>query len=296
VTTLAVHAFPDEAAPARALAEALGAPLSLVDLHAFPDGEVLPTVPGAAHTVLVYCSLDHPNEKLIPLLLAADAWRRAGAVRLVLVAPYLCYLRQDQVFAPGQPVSRDVIGALLGTRFDRLATVQAHLHRTPDLSAVFGDIRAESLSAIPLLAAAIGQGGPAPLIVGPDVESTALIDEAARLLKTDSLAFRKLRLGDREVQLEADDLERARGRRVVVLDDVCSSGATVMGVVKQLRRAGAARVELAVAHALFSPRTAWRLRWAGVSRIISTDSVAHPTNAVSLAPLLARALSDETLP
>jgi ribose-phosphate pyrophosphokinase len=296
VTPLAVHAFPDEAEPARALAKALGVPFGIVGLHVFPDRELLPTVPEPAETVIVYRSLHHPNEKLVALMLAADAWRRSGVKRLALVAPYLCYMRQDQAFFPGQPVSRDVVGDLLGRRFDRILTVQAHLHRTPDLAGVFGGVRAENLSAAPALVAALGSQSPPPLVVGPDVESSALAEETARLLGTDWMAFRKARRGDHEVELSADDIGRARGRAVLMVDDICSSGTTVVEVAERLAKVGAGRIVLAVAHALFDWRTAEWLRFAGVSHIVSTDSAPHWTNAAPLARVLADALSDEVRP
>jgi ribose-phosphate pyrophosphokinase len=291
VTDLAVHAFADEAQPAARLAEALGAPLALVDLHRFPDGEVMPTVSQTARTTVVYRSLDRPDEKLIALLLAADAWRRAGAERLILVAPYLCYLRQDAVFAPGQPLSRDVIGPLLGARFDRVLTVQAHLHRTADLSAVFGT-PTRNLSAVPVLAPLFAES-PGSLIVGPDAESAPWTGEWAGALGGEATTFAKVRHGDQAVTLTGVDRARVAGRRTILVDDVASSGATLAEATRHLLGAGAARVDIAVAHALFAPGAERALRDAGASRIVSTDSVAHPTNAAPLAAHLAQALKDE---
>jgi len=283
-------AFQDEAAPAGRLAEALEVELGIVDVHEFPDGETLPTVAGAERTTVIYRSLDRPNPKLMPLLLAADAARRAGAERLVLVCPYLCYLRQDAVFAPGQPVSRDVICSLLGRAFDRVVTVDAHLHRTKDLSAVMG-IRADDLSAAGPLADALA--GEAPVVVGPDRESAPWAQRIADRLGGELVVFDKERDGDRQVRLTAPDLSAVKDRRAVIVDDVASSGATILAATEQLKRAGAASVEVGVVHALFGPDVEARLKGAGVARVVSTDSVAHPTNAVPLAGLLADALGEE---
>lgn len=283
-------AFPDEAAPAGRLAEALGVELGVIDIHPFPDGETLPTVPGADRTTVIYRSLDRPDPKLMPLLLAADAARRAGAERLVLVCPYLCYLRQDAVFAPGQPVSRDVICGLLGRAFDRVVTVDAHLHRTRDLSAVMG-VRADDLSAAGPLADAL-RGEP-PVVIGPDSESAPWARRIADRLGAELLVFEKARGGDRQVRLTAPDLSKVKGRRAVIVDDVASSGATILAAAAELRRAGAASIDVGVVHVLFAPDVGERMKAAGVTRIVSTDSVAHPTNAASLAGLLADALKEE---
>lgn len=285
-----VQAFGGDEGPARRLAEALGLELGLIDLHEFPDGETLPTVPGAAPTVIVYRSLDRPNAKLVPLLQACDAWRRGGAARLVLVAPYLCYLRQDAVFAPGQPLSRDVILPLLGARFDRVVTVDPHLHRTDDLSAVMG-VAVTALTAGEVLAAALGDGDDA-VVIGPDSESEPWTRVVAAALGAPSLTLSKRRTGDREVAVSLPDPEMVRGRRAILVDDICSSGATLELAARHLRAAGAAAVDVAVTHALFDAAAEARLRVAGVRRILSTDSCPHPTNAAPLARLLASALRE----
>lgn len=282
-----VLAFADEAAPAGRLAEALGAPLHPIEVHEFPDGEVLPTVPAVSGRVLLYRSLDRPNGKLMPLLLAADAARRAGATPLELVCPYLCYLRQDAVFKPGEPVSRDVISGLLGRAFDRVVTVDAHLHRTRDLSEALG-IPAIDLSAAGVLAEAL-RGDDTPIVVGPDRESKPWARRLAERLGGACLTFEKSHAEDRSIRLTAPDLAGVRGRRTVIVDDVASSGSTLLGVALALKTASAATIEVAVVHALFGPEVEAELRAAGVTRIVSTDSVAHPTNAAPLAGLLAEA-------
>src|SRR3569833_196818 len=169
MTDLTVTAFDDLAAPAIRLADALCVPFLRLALHRFPDEEVMPIVPDAAGTVVLYCSLDRPNEKLVALMLAADAFRRRKIHRLVLVAPYLCYMRQAALFAPGQPLSRDGVGRLLASTFDRAVTVDAHLHRTRDLPEVFG-ATCRNLSGAEPIAEAL-RGPHKPLVVGPDAEA-----------------------------------------------------------------------------------------------------------------------------
>ena len=292
MTPIAIHAFDDQMVSARALAAALAIPAETVLLHRFPDGEIMPVTPAAASTVIAYGSLDRPNEKLIALLLAADAWRRTGVARLVLVAPYLCYMRQDAVFAPGEPLSRDVICGLLGAHFDRVLTVDAHLHRTTDLAAAFGGIRAEDISAAAPLADALA-GPVRPIIVGPDAESEPWVRRIAGRLGSDVLLFRKTRRGDAQISLDAPDLGPVCDRSALLVDDICSSGATLVRAAELLRQAGAKSIDVGVVHALFGDETEARLRAAGVGRIVSTSSVPHPTNHASLTGILAGALRDE---
>jgi ribose-phosphate pyrophosphokinase len=289
--SLAVAGFPDETGPAGRLAAALGAPLAPVTPHRFPDGESLPRVatPGAQITV-AYRSLDRPDAKLIELLLAADAWRRAGARRLILVAPYFCYLRQDALFRAGEPLSRDVIAPLIGARFDGVVTVQAHLHRTPDLAATLGT-PAVNLWAVEPLAAALPAYPAPPLVIGPDAESAPWAGAWARRLGGGFVSLVKTRRGDADVALApiAADLT---GRAVVIVDDVASSGRTAEAAVALARDGGAASIDVAVAHVLLDDDATARLYRAGARRVISTDSVSHPTNAAALAPILAAAVQE----
>lgn len=295
MTGTEVHGFADEAAETGRLAKALGVAAGEIGLHRFPDGESLPTVPQGARRVILYRSLHHSDDRLVPLLLAADAYRRAGVERLVLVAPYLCYLRQDAVFKPGQPLSRDVIGRLLGEAFDRVVTVQAHLHRTPDLGAALGTA-ADNLSVAADLAALFAHGPERPLVVGPDVESRPWVEAAADRLGADWTTFDKVRHGDEDVRLTLGAAVDVKDRSVLLMDDVCSTGGTLAGAIALLVQAGATSVDVAVAHALFGPDVEARLRTAGARRIVSSYSVPHPTNALPLSGVLAAALRNEVSP
>jgi ribose-phosphate pyrophosphokinase len=289
--SLAVACFPDEAAPAGRLAAALGAPLTPVTPHCFPDGETMPRVGApAAEVTVVYRSLDRPNEKLVDLMLAADAWRRAGARTLLLVAPYFCYLRQDAVFEPGEPLSRDVIAPLIGARFDGLVTVQAHLHRTWDLTQTLGT-PACNLWPVEPLACALPRYDARPLVIGPDAESAPWIRAWARRLRGDAVSLTKTRTGDRDVVVAEPPAALVQGRPVVLIDDIASSGETLARAAEAAGRAGAASIDVAVAHALMTPEATARVRQAGARTIVSTDSIAHPTNGAPLAAILAEAVS-----
>jgi ribose-phosphate pyrophosphokinase len=292
----AVHGFEGSEVKGRALAEALGIPFGLVATHRFPDGELLVTVPERApEAVIVFLSLDRPNEKLIELTLAAEAWRRQGVRRLVLAAPYLAYMRQDRAFAPGQAISQRAIGRALAGLFDRIVTVDAHLHRTHSLAEVFGPVWADDLTA----AGPIGDWLEAHeeahdiLLLGPDEESRPLVEATARSCGAAWLTFEKTRKGDADVELQVPCPHQLAGRDIVLIDDIASSGATLAAAARAARRLGARRVRAVVVHALLDSEAAAELERAGIVELVSTDSVTHPTNAIPLAPLLAGTLTDE---
>jgi ribose-phosphate pyrophosphokinase len=286
-----LHTFADSARFGRGLATQLGAESpALVKVHRFPDGETLVRVaaPVARHAVLVR-SLFDPNAKLIETVLAADALRRAGAHIVTLVAPYLPYMRQDAVFRAGEPISQRVIGSLLRRAFDRVLTIEPHLHRTRHLADTFGR-GARALSAAPVLAEWVRQAEGDILVVGPDSESEPWVRAIGRAAHRPWVVGYKQRLADRSVRIRFPPLPAAT--RAVIVDDIASSGATLAAAARALRRAGVRTVDGIIVHAIFAPGALARIRAAGVRQIVSCDTVPHTTNGIAVAPLLARALTD----
>ncbi|MGE0813972.1 MAG: ribose-phosphate diphosphokinase [Vicinamibacterales bacterium] len=284
-------AFDDERAPARRLAAAAGLAVARAVVHRFPDGEVKLTLPARVpRRVVILRSLHQPNEKLVELLFAARTARELGARHVTLVAPYLAYMRQDRAFAPGEAVSQRHAGWFMDALFDRVVTVDPHLHRIASLGDVLPDAEAVALSAAPLIGRHLRRRAAGALLVGPDEESAQWVRSAAEAAGLDWTVARKARRGDRRVVVTLPDAP-IEGRRIVLVDDVISTGRTLADAARKLVAAGAARVDVAATHALFADDAAEALSAAGVGTVWTTDTVPHPTNAVRLAPLLARAIA-----
>lgn len=275
---------------ARAFADALGVPLAGIERHRFPDGEVrLRLPPSLPAAVALLRSLHPANDTLVELLIAAPAARALGARTVALACPYLAYMRQDIAFSPGEAVSQRHVAALLAGAADALVTVDPHLHRIASLDEIMPGVRTRAVSAAPLLGELATRHAPGALLLGPDEEARRWVAEAGRRHRLDHAVCRKRRLGDREVQIELPARDFA-GRAVVLVDDVASTGRTLVETAAACFAAGAASVDVAVTHALFVDDAIAALRAAGIRHVWSTDSVAHPTSAVSVAPLLAAAL------
>lgn len=284
--------FEDEAIPANALAQAAGLVACQIERHRFPDGELKLRLPAALpERVVLWRSLAQPNEKLVELMLAAHTARALGARHLTLVAPYLAYMRQDMAFQPGEVVSQRVVGQFLAGLVDAVLTVDPHLHRVHTLQEAVPVAQACVISGAPALADLIAQRCPGALLVGPDEESAQWIAQAAQRHGFDHAVCRKQRLGDRNVSIELPAIAWT-GRAIVLLDDVASSGHTLAQAARGLLAAGAASVDVAVTHALFAQDALQIIRDAGVREVWSTDCIAHPTNAVQMAPALAEALTE----
>lgn len=286
-------AFADERALAEKLARELGCELAFVAEHRFPDGELKLTLPSPLPaSVVLLRGLHQPNERLVQLLLAAKTARRLGAQRLALASPYLAYMRQDIEFQPGEAISQRIVAGFLGELFERVVTIDPHLHRIASLDEVMPGSRGIALTAAPLLGqwiAAQWAGTASPLLVGPDEEAEQWVRAAGAVTGLEGVVCRKTRRGDRDVVVELPDAA-LEGRHVVLIDDVASTGHTLVQAAQALRARGAAAIDAAVVHALFGDDALDRLAAAGIGRVWSTDAVPHATNVVSVAPLLARAL------
>ena len=283
--------FDDEREAAQRFAQAAGLPSATVDRHRFPDGELKLRLPASLpEQVFLYRSLHDPNEKLVELLFVAQTARQLGAVDLTLIAPYLAYMRQDIAFHEGEVVSQKIIGKFLASMFDSIITVDPHLHRVATLEEAAPVKRPVVLSGAPLLGAYIAERLPDAFLLGPDGESAQWIASAARVHGFDHAACEKVRHGDKDVVVQLPDVS-LKGRSVVILDDVASSGRTLAKATHAALEAGAASVDVAVTHALFADDALSVILASGVRNVWSTDCIAHSSNVVSIAALLAKAIT-----
>lgn len=283
--------FDDEQEKAARIAQAAGQQLARIHRHRFPDGEIkLRLPPTLPDHVVILRTLNDPNEKLVELLLTAQTARDLGARHLTLVAPYLGYMRQDVAFQPGEAVSQRIVGRFLAGLFDAMVTVDPHLHRVAALQQAVPVANAVVLSAAPLLADLIATQRPQALLLGPDEESAQWLALAATRHGFDYAVCRKVRRGDRAVEIALPDIP-VSGRQVVLLDDVVSTGHTLAQATRQLLAAGAASVDIAITHALFVG-DAWQMILnAGVREVWSTDCIKHASNAISMSAPIGEALT-----
>ena len=284
--------FPEYREPAQRLARAAGLDFAEVEVHHFPDGESRIRLPEQLPEQVFICrSLNQPNEKLVELILAASTARKLGATRIALVAPYLGYMRQDKAFRPGEAVSQQIIGELLATLFDALITVDPHLHRVHRLEDAVPVPIALALSATNAMSDYLGDKLENPLLVGPDEESEQWVSAIAQQNQLEFHVASKVRLGDRDVRVSLPDADY-RGRHIVLVDDVISTGRTIESAIIELKPYQPGSITVMATHALFAGDAMARLKSAGADNIWSSDSISHPTNQIGLAAVLAPAVTD----
>jgi len=287
----AIYALPGNATLAAAIETALGLPVVPVLVDHFPDGESRVRIGqrSAARTAIVVCSLDRPDEKILPLIFAAGALRELGAERVGLVAPYLAYMRQDRQFEDGDAVSAVHFARLLSQSLDWLVTAEPHLHRVTSLAAIYS-IPTSVVHVAPLIARWVRRNVPNGLVVGPDSESQQWARAVAEGAELPFVILDKTRLGSNEVKVSVPNLDRWRDRRPVLVDDVISTGHTMRETIRHLRSAGLAPPVCVAVHAVFAGDAYAELLAAGAERVVTTMTIRHESNAIDVSePIVAAA-------
>ncbi|WP_024302777.1 ribose-phosphate pyrophosphokinase [Pseudogulbenkiania sp. MAI-1] len=262
-------------------------------VRVFPDGEthlrLLSKVEGAR--VVLAATLDRPDAKLLPLLFAASLVRDYGAVEVGLLAPYLAYMRQDARFAPGEGVTARYFAKLLSSHLDWLVTVDPHLHRITALDQVY-DCPTRVVHAAPAMAEWVAANVPAPILIGPDSESEQWVAEVASLAKVPYAVLDKIRHGDHQVEVSRPEMAQLLGRTPVLVDDIVSTAHTMAETLRHLQQMGAKPAVCIAVHAVFAEDAVARLTSSGAARVVSCNTIAHPSNAISLERWLAEAIRD----
>ena len=288
-------AFSDSEPLAGRLAQELQLPSATVDLHRFPDGESRVRLPSSLPDQVLICrTLCDPDHRLVELMLAARCARDCGARHLTLVAPYLCYMRQDRAFVPGEAVSQRIVGDFLAGIFDAVITADPHLHRVHSLSDAVPAGLARAVSAAPAVGEFLASRLDRVILLGPDAESRQWVSIAGEHAGFPFDVATKTRHGDRDVSIHLPDRDW-QDAHVVLVDDVAASGGTLATAARTLKASGADRVDAVVTHALFAGDAIDVLRDAGIGEIWSSDSIPHGSNAFSLAPALAAACREAAI-
>jgi ribose-phosphate pyrophosphokinase len=293
------------------ISKLLGHSLSAHEEREFEDGEhkARPLDPVAGTDVFVIHSLhggptQSANDKFCRLLFFVGALRDAGAKRVTAIAPYLCYARKDRRTKSNDPVTTRYVAALFeAIGCDTVVTLEVH-NETAFENAF--RCRAVALTAAPLLIDTIKAfaGDEAVCIISPDLGGGKRADSLREALEKvigrpvgKAFAEKRRSAGIVSGDLFVGDVADAT---CVIVDDLISTGGTLVRAAHAARARGARRVLACVAHGLFMPGAETALADPAIDRIIATDSVpafrlpAGPVRdkleVVSAAPLLAEAI------
>lgn len=293
-----------------AVAAALGQPLAAHEEREFEDGEhkirPLETVRGADAFVL-HSLHSRPeqsaNDKLCRLLFFIGALKDAGAARVTALTPYLCYARKDRRTKPNDPVTTRYVASLFeAVGVDALVTLDVHnpaafenAFRCPTVALTAAPLFVEYAKAL---------ADEKLCVISPDTggaKRAELLHEAleAALRRSIGKGFAEKRRSAGVVSgdLFVGDVE---GATALIIDDLISTGGTLVRAARAARRAGAMRVVALVTHGLFIPGAEAALADPAIDRLVITDSVPAPRlgagtardklDILPLGPLLAEAV------
>lgn len=274
---------------AKALARKLKSAYSPLTISTFPDGDIyLKYNTNLAKKTVVIVESFQPNsqQSFFRILIAAETAKDLGARKVILIAPYLAFLRQDARFKPGEAISSKIMGKHLSSCLDNIITIDPHLHRYRSLREVFS-IGGHAVTANGLITEYIRAHYPDAVLVGPDWESSQWAGRIARKIAADSTIFAKKRYSSRKVKVEMIQPIPLKDRTVVIVDDIISTGCTLVEAAREAYRHGAQEVIAIAVHGIFAENAWQKLRKAGVKKVITTNCIEHSTNEIDVMPLLA---------
>lgn len=273
---------------AHRLGTRLGVDVIVPELRRFPDGEIYVRVPRERvdDTAAIVGNLSTDNFLKVAFL--AGTARDLGARTVGLVAPYLAYMRQDSVFHTGEGITQRYFAKLVSGCVDWLVTVDPHLHRVHSLEGIYA-IPTTIARAAPAIARWITGEVARPVLVGPDAESEQWVAAVAQHCSAPFVILEKTRRGDRDVSVSAPDYTW-NGHTPVVIDDIISTGRTMVEATRMLRAAGSAPPMCVAIHAVFADAVQDALVAAGASGIVTCDTIPHASNRICVADSISEAV------
>lgn len=278
------------------LSKNLNLDYSLVETKEFPDNELYVRIPldvNQKDVIYVNSLQPNPNRSIIETMLTLDAIKKQNAKSIIAVIPYLAYARQDKMFNPGEAVSILTVATMFKSlNIDRIITVDMHLHRITDPSKVFGS-RFTNITGVHEIAEYIKTHYEYSnaVIIGPDDEAKQWASLVAEDLNLKYEVFSKKRLSGREVQVKGQ--VDVKGKDAIIIDDIISTGGTIIEASKVLRDLGVNDIYVACVHPLLVEGAYHKLIEQDFKAIIGTDTVLSPISFVNVHPAIAKALNEK---
>jgi ribose-phosphate pyrophosphokinase len=267
------------------LAKVTGTEPIAATVKRFPDGELYLRVERERlDKEVVIVQNSYPDPMLIETLLLQDAARGLGAEKVTCVIPYFGYARQDERFNPGEPISAQVMIRHLELQADKIITVDIHKEYILNWTtkAATKDVKA---------APSIGhffKGSGVELVLAPDEGAKDRAQAVARVLGADSDYLVKTRLSGTAVHIEPSQVD-AKGKNVLIVDDIISTGGTIVAATNELKRLGATTVTAACTHGLFVGGALDKLRMS-CDRVVSCNTLESDVSEISVADVVEGAL------
>lgn len=262
-------------------------PLARVTRRRFADGELYVKIEESLDETIMVGST-YPDQGIVDILLTHNAIKNAGSKRQILVVPYFGYARQDSMFQPYEAISAKVVADLLYERFEKIFVVNMH---SPEGMAFLKDKGIEIRSEV-IIGEQVALDGN-DIVVSPD---DGFLDEAknvGRVSGLGAMALEKKRISDTKVQINVPENSNLNGKKIALVDDLISTGGTILEASKILKQQGASRINVYCIHGLFISGTS---KYAGfVDNISTTDTIEGPFSKISVSNIIAAKLREYLL-
>lgn len=269
------------------LAKSLKARLAKVEIKRFPDDECYVRIDDDLSDEDVFLvQTSWPDKNIVELLLLQDAVKEFDVSSLTTVVPYFGYARQDKQFKPGEPISARALARTIQMNTDEFITVDIH---APTVIDWFDNISAHNVAAYPQIGKHL-KGKGIELILSPDEGRADDAKRVADVVNCESDYLVKERLDGDTVKMTPKKLD-VKGKKVAIVDDIISTGGTIVKAAEQLRKQGAAKIYAVCTHGVFAANAIPRLE-AVCDEVCTTDTIENPKTCMTVAPEIARIARD----
>ena len=276
---------------AKKISKKLKANLVKTEVKIFPDGESKITLKGklSKSKTIVIQSIYPPVDSNLIHALSLISKAKDCSKEVVVVIPYLGYARQDKEFLPGEIVTMKILGKLFkGAGASKVIVVDIH----SKIGLKYFKIKSENISAIPDLVKYFKKIVlKNPLVVSPDQGGKERAKEFADKFGSEVIALKKQRNRKTgKVQIKTEGLDEVRNRDVILVDDMISTGGSIIKATEFLKKQKCNRVFVACTHALLMNGAEKKIKNSGVTRIISTNTIPGKTSIVDISSTIAKAI------
>lgn len=278
---------------AKNIAKNIKAVYSKTEVSTFPDGDMYLKFSSklkGQKLIIVESFQPNSNDALLNIIFAAKNAKSLGAKKVVLVCPYLAFMRQDKRFNDGEAINAQIMSNLLNNSgLDRIITIDPHLHRIKKMKDIF-TIQAENLTANDIIADFIGKKFKNEIVIGPDWESYQWADKISARLGVEDTVLEKTRNTSRKVSVEVKKEITIKGKNVIIVDDIISTGNTMIKALKEAKKRGAKSVTAIGVHGLFVEKAYEKMKKAGFDNIYTVNTIEHKSNKIDITKLISNKL------
>ena len=276
---------------AKKIAKTLEVPFSKTKVDSFPDGDLYLRYGKdvAKETVVIVESFQpNSNEALLNMIFAAETARDLKAKKVILVCPYLAFMRQDKRFKSGEAINAQIMSKLINNSFDKIITVDPHLHRIPKMKDIF-TCSAVNLTSNHVIAQFIKKKFKNIAVIGPDWESYQWADEISAEIGVEDTVLEKDRHNYRNVDVTVTKQIDMTGKNIVIVDDIISTGNTMIKAAQKAKKLGAKTVNAIGVHGLFVENGLKKME-KYFDSIYTVNTIEHETNKIDITPVIVKEL------